>query len=69
MISWKSCVHWLSVQIRSLRHPSLARPLDRASNEEIDEALGRAKLTRGDLFTPPTAMPWHHVYMAHMLKA
>jgi hypothetical protein len=69
MISWKSCLHWLAVQVRSLRHPSLARPLDRVSDQAIDEALRRAKLARSDLFTLPTALPWHRVYMAHMLRA
>lgn len=69
MIRWESCLHSLAVRGRGLRHPGLARPLDRVSDREIDEALRRAKLTRSDLFTLPTALPWHRVYMAHMLKA
>lgn len=65
----KRVLHRAMALVRRCRHPTLARPLDRPSDRDIDAALGRAGLTRADLFTPAGAIARHRVYMAYMLAA
>lgn len=48
-------------------NPVLARSLAKLSDDEIDRALGRARLCRRDLFTARNAIARHRVRMANML--
>lgn len=54
-------------RLRTLRNPILARPISALSDDEIDNALERAGLTRKDLFTPKNAIAQHRTMMAGML--
>ena len=49
------------------QNPALARTLSDLSDDEIDDALARAGLTRKDLFAPDNAIAQHRVRMAQML--
>lgn len=59
----------LAAARRRLRYPVLARPLQQAGDGAIDAALGKAGLSRADLFTPGRAVARHRVLLAHMLAA
>jgi len=54
-------------KVRRWQNPALARALSELSNDEIDNALLRAGLTRKDLFTAGDAIAQYRVRMAYML--
>ena len=54
-------------KMRRWHNPVLARTLSDLRDDEIDDALVRARLTRKDLFAPDDAIAQHRVRMALML--
>ena len=59
----------IAAKIRRWHNPVLNRTLDELSDDEIDDALARARLTRTDLFAPNDAIAQHRVRMAFMLAS
>ena len=57
----------ISDKVRRWQNPALARTLSDLSDDEIDNALVRAGLTRKDLFTAGDSIAQYRVRMAHML--
>ena len=54
-------------KVRRWHNPALAQPLSDLSDDEIDDALIRAGLTRKDLFAPNNAIAQHRFRIAQML--
>ena len=54
-------------KMRRWQNPVLARTISDLSDDEIDNALARAGLTRKDLFTPDNAIAQYRFRMACML--
>lgn len=56
-------------KVRRWHNPALARTLSDLTDDEIDDALARAGLTRKDLFVSDNAIAEHRVRIAQMLAA
>ena len=57
----------IAYKLRRWQNPALARTLSELSDDEIDNALARAGLTRKDLFTPDNAIAQYRFRMGCML--
>jgi hypothetical protein len=67
--TWTRIGRRMTAALCQWRFPTLARPLGRISDHDIDAALERAGVARADLFKPAGAIARHRIHMAHMLAA